>query len=77
MNAIRRDEDFDTMHSCYVDQWGCKKVITKEDRKLAYLKKTVKKIYSVLKNLSKKLRNNILKLSIIYQMISSLLQLKN
>ncbi len=54
MNAIRRDEDLDTMHSCYVDQWDWEKVITKEDRKLAYLKKTVKQIYSVLKNLSKK-----------------------
>ncbi len=54
MNAIRRDEDLDTMHSCYVDQWDWEKVITRDIRTKAYLKKTVKQIYSVLKNLSKK-----------------------
>lgn len=49
MNAIRRDEDLDELHSCYVDQWDWEKVITKEDRSFAYLKKTVKKIYGALK----------------------------
>jgi aspartate--ammonia ligase len=32
MNAIRRDEDLDNLHSCYVDQWDWEKVIRKEDR---------------------------------------------
>ena len=32
MNAIRRDEELDNLHSCYVDQWDWEKVITKEDR---------------------------------------------
>ena len=54
MNAIRRDEDLDTMHSCYVDQWDWEKVITKEDRTKGYLKKTVKQIYTVLKALAKR-----------------------
>ena len=49
MNAIRRDEDLDALHSCYVDQWDWEKIITKEDRTFAYLKKTVKKIYGALK----------------------------
>lgn len=49
MNAIRRDEDLDSIHSAYVDQWDWEKIITKEDRKISYLKKTVKKIYRVLK----------------------------
>ena len=44
MNAIRRDEDLDTMHSCYVDQWDWEKVIERKDRTKAYLKKTVKQI---------------------------------
>ena len=44
MNAIRRDEELDNLHSVYVDQWDWEKVILKEDRTLAYLKKTVKKI---------------------------------
>ena len=54
MNAIRRDEDLDTMHSCYVDQWDWEKVITRDIRNKTYLKKTVKQIYSVLKNLASK-----------------------
>ena len=49
MNAIRRDEDLDAIHSVYVDQWDWEKIITKEDRKISYLKKTVKSIYKVLK----------------------------
>ena len=54
MNAIRKDEELDTIHSCYVDQWDWEKVITKEDRCKSYLKKTVKDIYSVIKKLSVK-----------------------
>ncbi len=52
MNAIRRDEDLDALHSVYVDQWDWEKIITKEDRKLSYLKKTVKSIYKALKKLA-------------------------
>lgn len=47
MNAIRRDEDLDALHSCYVDQWDWEKIITKEERTYGYLKKTVKTIYKV------------------------------
>lgn len=55
MNAIRRDEDLDTMHSAYVDQWDWEKIISKEDRNVEYLKKTVKDIYEVLKDLENKI----------------------
>ncbi len=44
MNAIRRDEEMDNLHSVYVDQWDWEKVITREDRTLSYLKESVKKI---------------------------------
>ena len=44
MNAIRRDENLDNMHSIYVDQWDWEKVIKKENRNLDYLKQVVKKI---------------------------------
>ena len=51
MNAIRRDEDLDCIHSVYVDQWDWEKIITEKDRKLSYLKKAVKSIYRALKKL--------------------------
>lgn len=41
MNAIRRDDNMDNIHSIYVDQWDWEKVIGVEDRTLDYLKKTV------------------------------------
>ncbi len=41
MNAIRRDEVLDNTHSIYVDQWDWERIIEREDRNLAYLKKTV------------------------------------
>ena len=44
MNAIRRDEDLDNIHSIYVDQWDWEKVITQEDRTVPYLKQTVRAI---------------------------------
>lgn len=49
MNAIRRDEDLDNIHSIYVDQWDWEKVINNEDRSVEYLKKIVDDIFSVLK----------------------------
>ena len=51
MNAIRRDEDLDNLHSIYVDQWDWEKVITKEQRTEEYLKETVTTIYNAIKNL--------------------------
>lgn len=51
MNAIRRDEELDNLHSVYVDQWDWEKVITKEQRTEEYLKETVTIIYNALKNL--------------------------
>ena len=48
MNAIRRDEDLDNIHSIYVDQWDWEKVITEKERNLDYLIETVKKIVGVI-----------------------------
>ena len=48
MNAIRRDEELDNIHSIYVDQWDWEKVITKEDRTLDYLIATADKIVGVI-----------------------------
>jgi aspartate--ammonia ligase len=44
MNAIRRDEDMDNLHSIYVDQWDWEKVIDRETRNTETLKDTVRKI---------------------------------
>ena len=44
MNAIRRDEELDNLHSVYVDQWDWEKVIDREDRSVDYLKRTVRDI---------------------------------
>ena len=44
MNAIRRDEKLDNIHSIYVDQWDWEKVITRENRDLEYLKLIVRAI---------------------------------
>ncbi|MDE7105585.1 MAG: aspartate--ammonia ligase, partial [Anaeroplasmataceae bacterium] len=54
MNAIRRDEELDSLHSAYVDQWDWEKIILKEDRTIDFLKNTVSKIYSVLKETEQK-----------------------
>lgn len=43
MNAIRRDEELDNLHSVYVDQWDWEKVISPEQRTVEFLKKTVNK----------------------------------
>lgn len=53
MNAIRRDEDLDNLHSIYVDQWDWEKIISKEDRKKDTLKSIVTSIYEVFKNTEK------------------------
>ena len=44
MNAIRRDEEVDNLHSVYVDQWDWEKIITREDRNVEYLKSSVRAI---------------------------------
>jgi len=49
MNAIRRDEDLDNMHSVYVDQWDWERIIQKTERTEDTLKHIVKKIFSVFK----------------------------
>ncbi|MGN0386990.1 MAG: aspartate--ammonia ligase [Lachnospiraceae bacterium] len=53
MEAIRRDEIVDNIHSIYVDQWDWEKVIEKEDRVLDTLKETVKNVYKVLRKTEK------------------------
>lgn len=55
MNALRPDEELDNLHSIYVDQWDWEKVITKEDRNLEFLKKTVRRIYEAIKVTENKL----------------------
>ena len=49
MNAIRRDEELDNLHSIYVDQWDWERVITGELRNLDYLKSTVYDIVLAIK----------------------------
>lgn len=46
MNAIRRDEVCDSVHSLYVDQWDWEKIIAEGDRTVEFLQDTVKRIYS-------------------------------
>ncbi|MBE6810387.1 MAG: aspartate--ammonia ligase [Ruminococcaceae bacterium] len=48
MNAIRRDEVCDNIHSLYVDQWDWEKVITDSDRTVEFLQDTVKRIYAAI-----------------------------
>ncbi len=49
MNAIRRDEELDNLHSLYVDQWDWEKIIAPADRTMETLRSTVEKIYTVFK----------------------------
>ena len=51
MNAIRRDEELDNLHSCYVDQWDWEKVITKEERTRETLEDIVRTIFKVIKHM--------------------------
>ena len=55
MNALRPDEELDNIHSIYVDQWDWEKVIGREQRTLAYLKKVVRRIYEAIKVTENKL----------------------
>ena len=56
MNAIRRDEDLDNIHSIYVDQWDWERIIEKEDRTPEYLKATVQSIVNVICDASETLK---------------------
>ena len=51
MNAIRCDEELDNLHSLYVDQWDWERTIRPEDRTIAFLKRTVRAIYAILKEM--------------------------
>lgn len=51
MNAIRRDEEMDNLHSVYVDQWDWEQTITQDQRTTEYLHYVVTSIYEVLKEL--------------------------
>lgn len=53
MNAIRRDEEVDNLHSIYVDQWDWEKAMRYEDRNLEFLKDTVRSVYRVLQKTEK------------------------
>ncbi len=55
MNAIRRDEVLDNVHSIYVDQWDWEKVITRENRNLDYLKLIVRAIVRAICNTNDRL----------------------
>ena len=57
MNAIRRDEDLDNLHSIYVDQWDWEKHISPKDRNVLYLKETVRDIVGAICDTSAALRN--------------------
>ncbi len=47
MNAVRKDERPDNLHSIYVDQWDWERVITRPERNLEILKATIRRIYDV------------------------------
>ena len=57
MNAIRRDEELDNLHSAYVDQWDWEKIIREEDRNTDYLKATVNSIVKALADTQSFLRS--------------------
>lgn len=67
MNAIRRDEEVDNLHSVYVDQWDWEKVIAPRDRNLDYLKHTVEAIVCAMADTQKTLRSVFPQLSVLPQ----------
>ena len=58
MNAIRRDEEMDNLHSVYVDQWDWEKIIDRQMRNLDYLKSTVQKIVDAICNTLEQIKLN-------------------
>ena len=71
MNAIRRDELPDNLHSVYVDQWDWEKVIAPRDRNLTYLKETVTAIVSAMADTQKTLQSVFPQLSVLPQLSRS------
>ena len=57
MNAIRRDEVVDNLHSIYVDQWDWEKHIDPQNRNVLYLKDTVREIVGCICDTATALRN--------------------
>ncbi len=57
MNAIRKEEVLDNLHSIYVDQWDWEKVISKDERNIDYLKEVVRKIVNAIYLSSKDINN--------------------
>ena len=55
MNAIRRDEQLDNLHSIYVDQWDWEKIIRREDRTLTYLQSVAQDIVDAVCDTSERL----------------------
>ncbi len=58
MNAIRRDEEVDNLHSMYVDQWDWEAVINKSERTVDTLKSYVKRIYTAMKSTQSRVCQN-------------------
>ena len=56
MNAIRRDEELDNIHSIYVDQWDWEKIITRETRTIDYLQLIVRAIVRAICDTNDQLR---------------------
>ncbi len=57
MNAIRRDEELDNLHSIYVDQWDWEKIISPDDRSMEYLHATVDAIVDAIYDTNEKLKS--------------------
>ena len=64
MNAIRRDEELDNIHSIYVDQWDWEKVIERGDRTLEYLQDVAQKIVNVICDTSEFLKTHFPEISV-------------
>lgn len=64
MNALRRDDDMDNVHSIFVDQWDWERIITKEDRSIDFLKSIVRKIAHTVSYTSKKVKEQYPQISV-------------
>ncbi len=64
MNAIRRDDTIDNVHSIYVDQWDWEKVIERDQRNVEYLKETVNTIVSAIYEVNELAKQNFKELSL-------------
>ena len=64
MNAIRRDEELDNIHSIYVDQWDWERIIIEKDRNEDYLKDLVRQIVEAIYDVSVRLRSEFPELAV-------------